>query len=592
MTEKCFQVYDGCLALMQRLNESPLRQFLAGGAANVDEADIIRRGIRMAADGSDLVYALGPHPLLIMRVIEAIVAIGDGRLQEQLRRVLLVSAEAVVHSSADPAFRWLWRIALAGCHATLRMGAFMPIDPMQVVYDTFNYKHAHGEPDAVMLKTYLASKGWIGEKTGVHDLADITFSEVLVALQRDTSVTNTIAYGSTRIAMEAVKQLKYRGCRVALAACGVNSVGMTEGLLYFSRDDESGVLKGIRKMGVLEAMIGVSRGDVIAVARAKRAMVYHHGPHPIQGLWSYRMLNRYNVPVVCLSQSSAREQVRFGLNERLASWVYSGFKPDTYRMDHTVARQERRLIFAGGLIDYKGVDIALKAFALIRDKYPEAGFHLCGSNTYDWRKAPECLLPTAWYGGGRGLDFDLIEREFPGVKYCGEKTSLELAAMFREASVLIMPSRVAETFGLVSIEAQACGCIPILPRKGAFPETLREGETGFLYEPNTPEALATEVIRLWDEERLTPSSRENAARFVHDSFSWERTGVGILAALDKARERSWLSNQVMYAAWFHDACISLHGSERGILGAALRGVWNRMSARMKSSFRQLWSRAS
>jgi glycosyltransferase involved in cell wall biosynthesis len=183
-------------------------------------------------------------------------------------------------------------------------------------------------------------------------------------------------------------------------------------------------------------------------------------------------------------------------------------------------RLPHSLVFAGHVVDYKGVDIALQAFALLRQRYADARFSIFG-RTLSWQETREHLFRSNWLDSVGRPAWSSIESALPGVRYCGEVNQAELAEALRRHSLLVMPSRAAETFGIVSLEAQACGCIPVLPRKGGFPETLKEGETGYLYSGDQPEALAAAIVRLWDNDLPRESQRAAAQRWVAGAFSRE-----------------------------------------------------------------------
>ena len=57
-----------------------------------------------------------------------------------------------------------------------------------------------------------------------------------------------------------------------------------------------------------------------------------------------------------------------------------------------------------------------------------------------------------------------------------------------------MPSEWEETFGLVAIQAMACGVPPVAPAHGSFPELIRHEHDGVLFEPGSPDALV-DVLR-------------------------------------------------------------------------------------------------
>lgn len=88
-------------------------------------------------------------------------------------------------------------------------------------------------------------------------------------------------------------------------------------------------------------------------------------------------------------------------------------------------------------------------------------------------------LPGTKYVIGDGPDMDKLRRKYPEVRFTGVKRGADLAAHVAAADVFVFPSRT-DTFGLVMLEAMACG-VPV----AAFPVTgpvdvVRDGETGVL----------------------------------------------------------------------------------------------------------------
>ncbi|TPW18517.1 MAG: group 1 glycosyl transferase [Halothiobacillaceae bacterium] len=88
-------------------------------------------------------------------------------------------------------------------------------------------------------------------------------------------------------------------------------------------------------------------------------------------------------------------------------------------------------------------------------------------------------LPGTQYVVGDGPDLEKLRHKYPAVRFTGFKYGAELAAYLAAADVFVFPSRT-DTFGLVMLEAMACG-VPV----AAFPVTgpidvVRNGETGIL----------------------------------------------------------------------------------------------------------------
>ncbi|MBX9658603.1 MAG: glycosyltransferase family 1 protein [Nitrospiraceae bacterium] len=88
-------------------------------------------------------------------------------------------------------------------------------------------------------------------------------------------------------------------------------------------------------------------------------------------------------------------------------------------------------------------------------------------------------LPGSKYVVGDGPDLEQLRRRYPNVTFTGQKTGQELTAHIAAADVFVFPS-LTDTFGLVLLEAMACG-VPV----AAFPVTgpidvVQQGKTGVL----------------------------------------------------------------------------------------------------------------
>jgi len=88
------------------------------------------------------------------------------------------------------------------------------------------------------------------------------------------------------------------------------------------------------------------------------------------------------------------------------------------------------------------------------------------------------------------------------------------------AHVLLMPSEM-ESFGLVALEAMACGVVPVATRVGGVPELITDGEDGFLERVGDIDGQAQRVLSLLTDEqlhwRMAKAGRWNAGeRFCTD----------------------------------------------------------------------------
>ena len=104
------------------------------------------------------------------------------------------------------------------------------------------------------------------------------------------------------------------------------------------------------------------------------------------------------------------------------------------------------------------------------------------------------------------------------IEYLGEISQAERDQLFAESHAVLMPGSWPEPFGLVAIEALACGTPVIARRSGALPEIVRDGIDGFLGDDVT--AMAFKVDRVADLDRAAIRAS------VIDRFSVERMTDG------------------------------------------------------------------
>jgi len=106
------------------------------------------------------------------------------------------------------------------------------------------------------------------------------------------------------------------------------------------------------------------------------------------------------------------------------------------------------------------------------------------------------------------------------VLFLGKQDHVE--RIIRLAHVLLMPSDL-ESFGLVALEAMACGVVPVATRVGGVPEVITDGEDGYLEAPGDIVAQAARVAALLADDalhsRMAGAGRWNAAeRFCSDKI--------------------------------------------------------------------------
>jgi D-inositol-3-phosphate glycosyltransferase len=100
-----------------------------------------------------------------------------------------------------------------------------------------------------------------------------------------------------------------------------------------------------------------------------------------------------------------------------------------------------------------------------------------------------------------------------------------LADFYSAADVVLVPSR-SESFGLVALEAEACGTPVIGAATGGLRYVIQDGQTGFLVEGHDPAEYADRILRLLSDPELAANLAAGA--LLHAAgFSWDATASGI-----------------------------------------------------------------
>ena len=174
----------------------------------------------------------------------------------------------------------------------------------------------------------------------------------------------------------------------------------------------------------------------------------------------------------------------------------------------------RLALFVGRLQPHKGPDIAIRtiAEAVARDPVTARDLQL------------------AIVGGPSGSDLGEVARLLDLALALGvaDRVMLfppqpqeRLADFYAAADVVLVPSR-SESFGLVALEAQACGTPVVAARVGGLPFVVEDGRTGFLVDGHDPSEHAARLLQLVREPRLQAALGAEAAHRAL-RFTWDVT---------------------------------------------------------------------
>jgi len=185
--------------------------------------------------------------------------------------------------------------------------------------------------------------------------------------------------------------------------------------------------------------------------------------------------------------------------------VYYGMEKPALRPGPRPWREPRVLGY-GRLVPEKGFDLLVRAFALVVARYPRARLVLAGE------------------GGVRG-DLERLAAELgvaAAVDFVGPVSPAAVPALLDAASLVVVPSRWAEPFGLVALEAALMARPVVAARTGGLPEVVEDGVTGVLVEREDVAGLADAIARLLADpagaDGMGVAGRERA----RVRFGWDR----------------------------------------------------------------------
>lgn len=223
-------------------------------------------------------------------------------------------------------------------------------------------------------------------------------------------------------------------------------------------------------------------------------------------LWSYlRALHNRADLNLCPSTSIHADLRRQGF--RRVRWWRRGI--DTEQFTPGPRNEAMRACLSGGDPDkFLVVNVGRQA--------PEKRLHLLRDQIFPAENVRLALI-------GGGPSHESLKRHFSGTPTVlpGYLRGQELVEAYRAADAFIFPS-TTETFGLVALEAMACRVPVIAARTGGVLDTVEDGVNGLFFDPNRPQQIRAQVLRLRDDLQLRNRLAENALAHAR-SRSWRAT---------------------------------------------------------------------
>ena len=183
----------------------------------------------------------------------------------------------------------------------------------------------------------------------------------------------------------------------------------------------------------------------------------------------------------------------------------------------------RWLLTVARLVPHKGIDITIKALALLVPGHPDLHYAIVGQGAY--RPALESLARE--HGVGDRVHFlaDVSDEDLP--------LAYALAEVY--VGVSRLTARDVEGFGIALLEASSTGKPVVAGRSGGMPDAVREGETGLLVDPESAESVAATIGALLGDPARAGTLGAAGRRAVESFYNWPRVVADLRAISLTAR---------------------------------------------------------
>ncbi|MHB8687869.1 MAG: glycosyltransferase [Candidatus Dormibacteraceae bacterium] len=187
----------------------------------------------------------------------------------------------------------------------------------------------------------------------------------------------------------------------------------------------------------------------------------------------------------------------------------------------------RILLFVGRLERLKGVEIAIRSLGLLRDRqHDDVRLLILGEDSHEGDESEKDRLKAI------AAEVGVRDR----VDFIGSVAQHELPYFYAAADVCVMPS-YSESFGLVALEAQACGCPVVASGVSGLRSVVRDEVSGYLIDEHDPAAYAERIGRLLENGELAQQMGRRG-RLLAQRFSWTRTADRLEGLFEQVLERN------------------------------------------------------
>ena len=225
------------------------------------------------------------------------------------------------------------------------------------------------------------------------------------------------------------------------------------------------------------------------------------------------------VKILPNSNFTKSKLIEFGISGKRIIVIPDGTDPirfnpniDSSEIKERFHLQDKKVILTvGRLMERKGHDMVIQSLPQVLERIPSIVYLIAGKGPEE--KRLKKLVK----------DLDLEEK----IIFAGFVSDENLPKYYSACNLFIMPSREmkeegdVEGFGIVYLEANACGKPVIGGRSGGVEDAIIDGVTGLLVDPSSKGEISQSLIRLLKDEKLVIQLGKNGRKRVERELNWE-----------------------------------------------------------------------
>jgi len=240
-------------------------------------------------------------------------------------------------------------------------------------------------------------------------------------------------------------------------------------------------------------------------------------------------MGKEGVSFIAVSNAIRQRAIEFGLPPERVKVNYIGVDTQFFKPEgQPISERARRILFVGRLVEKKGCEYLIRAFREVYIAVQNSELFIVGDGP----------LRTSLEALARKLDIP--------VKFLGPLNPFQVKKCFDQARVLCLPSvhasnGDAEGFGMVILEAQACGVPVVTSAKGGAIEGLRDGLTGYAFPERDIDILVDRLLKLITDDKLATSMAAEATKFISECFDIRKCNQKLESFYDQVFSEHYLS---------------------------------------------------